>query len=678
MRRSFITGRGSAACGGILLGLTLSFAQPVSAAQLPTPCIAASCGAGGPLVFVTTGSATAVQSGVDTLTVTTSDRAVLNWSSFNISADGHVIFQQPKSTSIALNRIFQGNPSQIFGELRANGQIYLVNPNGFVFGRTARVNASGILASTLGISDDTFKSGILAPGLLQNGLPALQSDGRIGVLDASGNPVLDANGNPLAIKLVVQEGASLSSTGSGGRVFLAAPTIENAGSLSSPDGQVILAAGEKVYLQASSDPALRGLLVEVDTGGKAWNQAAGNISSPRGNVTLVGLAVNQDGRISASTTVSANGSIRLLARDTAQIDISTGAPQLFATKSGTLELGAGSVTSVLPELDDQATAVDEQTQYASSIEAMGHQVTLDGGSTIRAPGGQLSINALLNPRSASDPTFANFNDSSSQLRIDDGAVIDLAGSDATLPMSRNMVTVELRANELKDSPNQRDSAIRGRPLVVDARVGTTLGDISGALAAIPKTVAERTSQGGIGKFISDGDIVVADGANIDVSGGKINYAAGVVQTSQLVGADGKLYDIGTADPSRTYVDVVNPTARLVDDRYGQIDIVSTPGIARQEPGYVEGKSAGTVQFAAPNLVLNGTFVGNAVIGPYQRAPGKTPNGGEFIVGDPTGGGTSQPVPNYKGTLCLFRGGRPAGHRGAWRGFSWAADVTAAN
>ena len=96
-----------------------------------------------------------------------------------------------------------------------------------------------------------------------------------------------------------------------GRVVLA--HLGNGGSITAPDGQVILAAGTKVYLEADNDPALRGLIVEVDgsSNNVAWNQVTGQISTPRGNTTLVGFAVNQDGRISATTSVSANGSIRL-------------------------------------------------------------------------------------------------------------------------------------------------------------------------------------------------------------------------------------------------------------------------------------------------------------------------------------------------------------------------------
>src|SRR3981081_3895753 len=83
------------------------------AAQLPVPCVVNCASAGKPVNFVSTGAASAVQSG-NTLTVQqTTNAATLNWQSFNISADGKVVFQQPTNTSVALNRIYDANPSKI-------------------------------------------------------------------------------------------------------------------------------------------------------------------------------------------------------------------------------------------------------------------------------------------------------------------------------------------------------------------------------------------------------------------------------------------------------------------------------------------------------------------------------------------------------------------------------------
>ena len=227
---SLATAAGGTMAASLLCGNT------VVAATLPVPCAANSClpttknpgaqstpGFAPPGGFVTSGQATATQSG-NTLTVSqTSSQAILNWSSFNVSADGKVVFQQPGATSIALNKIYQASPSSIFGQLTANGQIYLINPNGFVFGATSSVNVAGLIASSLGsrpgdqrVDDAEFSLPVRSHRLL----PAFASDGRIYVTDASGNPVLDAQGQQQPVQIVVQPGAQMTAADSG-RLMLA-------------------------------------------------------------------------------------------------------------------------------------------------------------------------------------------------------------------------------------------------------------------------------------------------------------------------------------------------------------------------------------------------------------------------------------------------------------------------
>ncbi|HEX7899995.1 MAG TPA: filamentous hemagglutinin N-terminal domain-containing protein, partial [Planctomycetota bacterium] len=86
------------------------------------------------------------------------DRVIINWNGFSVGADSSVIFNQPGSTSVALNRVIGGNPSSILGSLSANGQIFLLNPNGIVFGQGSQVNVNGLVASTLSLADSDFMS----------------------------------------------------------------------------------------------------------------------------------------------------------------------------------------------------------------------------------------------------------------------------------------------------------------------------------------------------------------------------------------------------------------------------------------------------------------------------------------------------------------------------------------
>ncbi len=605
--------RAVAAALGVLAGVSVGEA-PATAVELPVPCAPGACGAMGPTSL---GQATATATGNQMTVTQIANKALLNWSSFNIGTGGTVNFVQPGATSIALNRIFQASPSQIFGTLNANGQIYLINQNGIIFKQGASVSTASLVASSLNMSDAVFGAGLAAPSLAANG-----------VLTPSFSAGTQANSSGV----FVESGAQLS-VASGGRIILAGQTVQNAGTLSAPQGQVILAAGQNVYLQASSDPSLRGLYVEVDSNSNSdqvLNTSTGVVTAPDGNITLVGLAVNQDGRLSATTSVASNGSIRLLARanpiaNTSAIPV----PPLLPQQGGTLKIGAASVISVTPDAD-QTTAVDAVAQPLSSVELSGRQI--DIGGSIVAPGGTLTAVAAANP---SQPSAVP--DPLTQLRVEAGASIDLSGVSATVPVTRNLVTVDLRANELADDPLQRNGPLRGQTVVIDARVGTPIANVSGAIAGIGRTVAERLSTGGTASFSSDGDIVVASGATLNVSGGAVNYTGGYMQTTKLVAPDGSLVDIGSANPNVAYTGAVNPTITQTYNVWGvSSQVVPSPTAGTFEAGYTDGKAAGTLSFAAPTLVLNGNLVGQSQSGLHQRSLSQVVPGGQLIIGLPSG------------------------------------------
>jgi filamentous hemagglutinin len=597
----------------------------------PLPCTPGTCGKspGAPTTWLGSGAATFTVVGSKLTVSQTSASASLNWSNFDIGAGASVAFKQPSTTAIALNRIFQSAPSQIFGALQSNGQVYLINQNGFVFGRTATVNVGGLLASSLNLDPLAAEKGILDPGLLSNGLPALASDGRAGVTQLDGTPLLGPDGMPLPVEIVLQPGAQIATNAANQRLLLASRSIENAGTISAPGGQVVLAAGEKVYLTASIDPNLRGLIVEVDGGGVATNAAAGTLSASVGNVSVVGLAVNQLGRISATTSVTENGSIYLKAQDTVQVLQDVNTFQLQPHRGGTATLGAGSVTEVLPDAS-AGTTVDAVAQPVSTIAVSGQGVFFEGGSTTHAPGGSVIVSAAQNPSGSTTGTTE-----AASIRVNPGAVIDVSGSAASVPVTRNIIEVALNSSELADDPLQRNGFLYHQNVFVDARVGTPVANVSGSVALVERGIDERTAAGGTVALNSTGDVVVANGATVNVSGGAVDYTPGYVQTTKLVTSTGSVVDIGSASPKSTYVGIFNPSLQQVSDRWGVITEVSTPGVGRYDPGYVQGANAGTVSISAPGaIVLQGTLLGASVAGINQRSGGTLPKGGQLIIGQP--------------------------------------------
>jgi filamentous hemagglutinin family protein len=636
LSRSYRVARAVAAILALAQANAVRQAAVAAPPRLPVPCIANSCGPKAPQ-FVTYGNATAVQSG-NSLTVNqTSTSAILNWQSFNIDAGASVQFNQPTSASVALNRIYQQNPSAIFGNLTANGQIYLVNPNGIVFGQGARVNAAGIIASSLGISDTNLKSGLLAPQILAGNQPALSAG------DNVVDPTPGADGTVKPGDITVQAGAQITTAN--GRILLAGSNVKNGGTLTAPDGQVVLAAGQKVYLQANTDQSLRGLIVEVDAGGTAENQVGGVMDSARGNVSMIGLAVNQNGRISATTAVAANGSVRLEAADTTTVAVVTGSPSLIsATHGGQLELGPQSTIDIEPELTSTATTVYNPTNAASNplpskVTLTGEQIVLDGAS-IKAPAGTLQVTATGNPSlGVGNNNSGAVSDPNARIRVHSGTSIDLSGVDFEQPMSANLLAVEVRSNELADDPTQRGGVLQGQTVYIDIRTGTSIigqTALEAAEQAVQHPIAFFSTGGGTAQFLSAGDVVVAQGATVNVSGGRTTYDSGVLQTTQLVGTNGKLYDIGSANPLTSYKGIVNPTFSETFNKWGVKTEVATPGLGHYESGYVQGSSAGTVQFAGSEMVMDGTLTGHAVNGPLQRSGSSVASGGTLILGIPGG------------------------------------------
>ncbi len=104
---------------------------------------------------VVAGTATFAANG-NTLTVTNSPSAIIYWQSFNIGAGNTTRFIQQSTTSNVLNRVLDANPSVILGSLTSNGNVFLINPNGIIFGASARSDVGGLTAITLALSDANF------------------------------------------------------------------------------------------------------------------------------------------------------------------------------------------------------------------------------------------------------------------------------------------------------------------------------------------------------------------------------------------------------------------------------------------------------------------------------------------------------------------------------------------
>ncbi|PMR78815.1 filamentous hemagglutinin N-terminal domain-containing protein, partial [Billgrantia endophytica] len=271
---------------GSLLAASLLLAGTAHGANLPS---------GGEIVH---GSGTISTPGAQHLRVAqASDKLIANWDSFDIGEGHRVSFDQPGSASVALNRVLGSDASRIMGQLDANGQVFLVNPNGVLFGPNARVDTAGLVASTLDIRDEDFL----------NGHYRFQAD---------------ADGNAAE---VLNQGTITAHDG--GAVALLGGRVSNEGVIQAQLGSVALAAGDAMTLDFAGDgllsveidqPALDALvenrqLIQADGGRVLLTASAAD--------SLLNNVVNQQGIVRARSLETRNGQIVLEGGDSGRVQI---------------------------------------------------------------------------------------------------------------------------------------------------------------------------------------------------------------------------------------------------------------------------------------------------------------------------------------------------------------------
>lgn len=599
--------------------------------------------------WVSQGAATRVETATDMTVKQISDRVSLQWDTFNIGDKASVKFDQPNSSSIALNKIVGGGQaaSRINGKLSANGIIYIVDSNGVIFGRNSVVEVASLVATALNVDEDLIMNESFVKAI--NDYKAAFEGG------AGEHATIVLEGS-----IDGAEGARIV-TGEGGSVFLFAPKIEtqSGSSITTPGGQTILAAAkDQVYLAASQDPDLRGLLVEVNEGGDIDH--AGKIVADRGNITLAALNIDQRGQLKATTSVNANGTIRLLARDTVNANAigalgdGTLPNQLLAgvlmadgevdsdmkasdakyaksTQAGRVTLHEGSVTEVVPESSSK-TSADSNAQAVSFVEVMGKTIEVKDRASITSRGGVVSLVATEKP---DDPMAVATPRNDASVTLHSGSKIDVSGMDtAVVGMERNSLEIELRGDELKDSPLQRNDAdIRGETAFVDIRDTDDIefADISAYLAKVERTVDERLSAGGKVNVHSEGNVDFQQGAQVDVSGGAVNYKSGYVLESQLVD-NGNLVYISDANPNVNYDAVISGNERY-NARWNVVEKIKSSSVGAGKgtfvKGYVEGKDAGSFNIKSHAAEYGGSVIADTVSGPYQRTGSNQVSGGKI-------------------------------------------------
>ncbi|HEY1044740.1 MAG TPA: filamentous hemagglutinin N-terminal domain-containing protein, partial [Telluria sp.] len=578
---------------------------------------------------VVNGTATFNQQG-NVFTITNTPNTIINWQSFSVAPGEVTRFVQQSANSAVLNRILGQDPSQILGALQSNGQVFLINPNGVMFGQGARIDVAGLTASTLNMTDADFLAG-------RNKFSA--------------GPVAGNVSNHGAI-----------TTPAGGHVFLVAPDVGNTGIITSPKGDVVLAAGHQVQLVDSRDPDVHVVVSAPEN--KAVN--LGQVISHGGRIGIYGGLVNQRGVVNAnSAVVGENGKIVLKASGDTLLEAGSTTTATGAGNGGSVHVLGKRVGMTGNASIDVSGATGGGTVlmggdyrggnplYASAQQTvMGKDASIRADAGASGKGGKVILWALGATRafgaiSARGGAFAGdggFIETSADyldvngLRIDTGAVnghnglwlldpmnitvglpscltvcVDIGPEDAAVfdrvPDVSGLISVEtllgvvgdirleaknhIRFNDALDVGSRNLTALAGGSIDVDAPLSTEGGNIV--------LHANNSDFGATGNgAVNVNQAIYSNGGNVTLEGASVNVGAGI----DSLGGDIAL----KADPLREGAVTINGPVRSGG---GHIEL-SGPQLAigAMNPSSVMAvdSAGGSIDLIADSLSISGAVM----------------------------------------------------------------------
>lgn len=623
----------------------------------PTAGMAATLPQGG---AITVGQGTITTNGSNQMVIKqNTDKLGINWQSFNVGADGHVIFDQPGTHSIALNRVIGSDGSSILGKIDANGQVFLINPNGVIFGKDSKVNVGGLVASTLNITDADFTNGNykfsagVKNGEIQN----------LGSLQAS----------------------------EGGYIALIGKSVKNQGLIQAKLGTAALASGDAVTLDFSGDGLIN---IQVDKSTiNALVDNKGLIKADGGNVlmtarstnALTQTVVNNDGVIQAQTIGSRNGKIFLdggfddgavrvagtldasapVSGNGGFIETSGASVKVANTANVTTKANSGKTGTWLIDPEDFSIwyGDDPQTQYSigsttlennlasTNVEIqtsgatagkgniiVGSSITWDADTTLTLTAhNNINFQDSINVNGANGGLILNYgnhgSDSSSHLNFMYGSKVNLNGANSSYGENGNAFTVIRSVGDLallSDSASGTNFALGGDIDASDtatwngglgykpAGTSTTFtGTLSGLGHKIENLTIKRPTEDSIGL------IGVSNGAkiqNITVNG----TVDGKSKTGLVVGAgtNTALYDVNTSGTVKGGDNTGGVVGELSSGRIESVmSTASVTGGWRVGGilGSLIGTGVSTISQSSWNGVINSQSSGGGLVGGSDNA-----------------------------------------------------------
>jgi filamentous hemagglutinin family protein len=591
---------------------------------------------------VVSGSASSAQHG-NTLQITTSQTAVLQWSSFNIAAGQTTIFNQPSATSIVFNNIKNANPSTIFGSLEANGIVVLENSSGFYFGPNAFVKAGGLVVTTSAINPWSSAGGA---GWSFDGPPPVAPIVNYGHLE----------------------------TASGGSLFLIGKQIENQGTIETPGGTAALIAGQQVLLSERPDGLSLSAPVQLPAG-SVDNQ--GRIIADAGQVLLQAQTVNNSGSIQANSVRQQNGVIELYASQDIQLTgssviqangdgegISQGGniviksggtfsdsagSQITATgganggNGGNVEVSAPSILSLNSKIDAGAQAGWSEGLFSLDPEniVLG---TFSSGSTsagtsgiINATGSSGTVDVDVGS-AFQNITASILLEASGNITLNSGTTWNLSASTGK---TSGQVTLEAGGSITLDNDSLITDA-NNWSLTLDAGFNFAAGH--GVIAGTGGAANNVTLEDGASIQTAGGAINILAGNNVTVgSGGIVTVGGGNINVQAVAGT----VNCGSSQAGYVFTD----KGYTVDPNLGGISTANGGNVSIQAGGNIVG------------IITSGSVGEDSGSGAFGAAPGNvtlTAGGnvtGDYVLANGAGNITAANVgtPNNNLALSLIKG-----------------------
>jgi len=511
-----------------------------------------------------------------------SSRAIVDWNSFSVGSGGSVSFVQPNSSSAILNRVTGSTASTLAGAINANGQVFLVNPNGIAITPSGTVQVGGgFVASTLDIINADFNAG---------------------------NFSFAGNGTSAAVS---NAGTILSSPR--GFIGLIGGTVSNSGTISVPLGKVGLGSGEQVTIDPTGDGFLQ---VALPTGavaadGRALVDVSGRIKSAGGSIEIkaataqqaVRDAVNVSGALSARSVSGRSGSIVLGGGDGGTVAISgnlsaTGGKRaqggsVTVTGStialrgaivdvsggsggGTVEIGGGPQGSgplwhaATTSLDQNSTIKadatvngnggnvtvwsDDTTDFRGTISATG-AATGSGGAVEVSSHGLLGYAGLVDVRAASGKTGTLLLDPY-DVTISNGADTNMSGTTSPFSPTGNssVLSVTTLQNALANANvtvNTGNAGAQNGDITVANAVTWNSGNSLTLSSARDIDVNANITTNGGGLTLSAGRSVNVTGATIGTAGGNLSATASTTDTTNGINLSNATINVGSGTGTLT-------------------------------------------------------------------------------------------------------------------------------